>query len=254
MNLSIANGYGNVDVRQPLPKRYVHVKGERLQPLCRRLGIKYAEALTGFTPNRSKRYPAMPNLFGVVVSSRSAPKLLQAIEDRERRNPPEKREKAAEAGRRRREQQREAFRTRCRQLGIYDPEGRTATALRQGHIDEDSAELMAFKTGYRHEHTDYEDRLRKYHGDADCRDFARDMAEPEPIPATWPDYLERYGFGGPVAEALAGVLASPTRCHPVWFKEAMIAVRRAELDLTKLSYPVIREAIEDWRLDRENPE
>jgi hypothetical protein len=254
VELSIANVFGNVDVRRPLPKQYVHVKGERLQPLCRKLKIKFAQALTGFTPARSKRYPAKPNLYGVVISSRSAPKLLKAIEDREQRNPPEKREKAAEAARRRREQQQQAFRTRCCRLGIYDPEGRTATALRRGYIDEDFAHLMAFKASYRHEHTDYDYCLQMYRDDADCRDAARDMARPEPIPPTWPEYLDRYGFGGAVADALAGVLADPKKCHPVWFCEAMIAVRRAELDPTKLTYQAIREAIADWRFDRENPD
>lgn len=52
MLLKIANCYG-------VPPGYAHIRGQRLQPLCRSLGIRYAPALVSFT-RRSSRYPARP--------------------------------------------------------------------------------------------------------------------------------------------------------------------------------------------------
>jgi hypothetical protein len=76
------------------------------------------------------------------------------------------------------------------------------------------------------------------------------MSREQPIPATWPQYLKKYMFKSPVATALAATLADPKRCHPTWFKEAEIAVRRKNLPLDDLTYEAIREAIEDWRDER----
>lgn len=85
-NLAIANHYGNVDVRNGLSKAYVHVLGQRLQPLCRKMGIKYAQALTGFEERgRRGKFGHSPIFDGVVVSARSAPRLLQAVKDRDER-------------------------------------------------------------------------------------------------------------------------------------------------------------------------
>jgi len=82
--LKCVNEFGNVDLtRQKLGKRYVHVKGKRLQPLCRKLGIKFAEAIVGFDEYRSRCYSPIKD--GVVVSARSAPKLLAAIAARDER-------------------------------------------------------------------------------------------------------------------------------------------------------------------------
>lgn len=80
--LKIANDRGNVDVRVGPPIGYTHVKGQRIQPLCRDLGIKYAPALVGFV-EKGGRYK--PVLDGVVVLTRSAPKLQQAIARRQAR-------------------------------------------------------------------------------------------------------------------------------------------------------------------------
>lgn len=79
---SIANGYGNVDIRASIPDGNQHIKGKRLQPLCRKLDIQYANALVGWTG--TKKYP-QPELDGVVVSFDSAPKLIQAITERDER-------------------------------------------------------------------------------------------------------------------------------------------------------------------------
>lgn len=80
--LKIANVYGNVDVRLGTPKGYEHVRGERLQPLCRKLGIRYAQALVRW--GGTKRYPR-PVFDGVVVSKRSTAKLKAAIDERKLR-------------------------------------------------------------------------------------------------------------------------------------------------------------------------
>jgi len=81
--LSIANGYGTVDIRESIPDGFQHIKGKRLQPLCRKLEIQYADALVGF--GVTKRFPH-PELDGVVVSLESVPKLLQTIAEREARS------------------------------------------------------------------------------------------------------------------------------------------------------------------------
>lgn len=84
--LKVANRFGNVDVRQRRSKAYVHVEGERLQPLCRKLGINYAQALVGFVERgRRGKYGYSPLFNGVVVSVRTASKLLQTVKEREER-------------------------------------------------------------------------------------------------------------------------------------------------------------------------
>ncbi|MGL4423258.1 MAG: hypothetical protein ACRCZF_21530 [Gemmataceae bacterium] len=85
--LKVSNSYGSVDVRRKLAARYVHVPGPRLQPLCRKLGIRYADALVGFNERgRKARFGYKAVLDGVVVSAKSAPKLRNAIVDREQRS------------------------------------------------------------------------------------------------------------------------------------------------------------------------
>jgi hypothetical protein len=134
----------------------------------------------------------------------------------------------------------------CERIGAI-PGSRTAHALVQGRIDPDLAELIAFRAEYRHEHTDYDDLIRET-GD---RGLARDAMVPtSSIPDNWGAYLAYYGYDGEAAEALARTLKDPRRCHPVWFKEAEVAVRRAGLDLGGLTYDTIREAIDDWRGER----
>jgi hypothetical protein len=88
MLLKICNEYGNVEM--PPPRGYTQVKGKRLQPLCRKLGIAFAPAMIGW--GGTKRYPK-PLFDGVVVATRSAPKLVSAIAEREARNSPEIRAK-----------------------------------------------------------------------------------------------------------------------------------------------------------------
>lgn len=83
-SLAIENEYGNVDLTiTGLSSRYQHIRGQRLQPLCRKLGIKYAEAVVGFVGDR--RYGFRPRKDGVVVSSQSADKLRALIDERDAR-------------------------------------------------------------------------------------------------------------------------------------------------------------------------
>lgn len=235
--IAIANSFGNVDIRSKVPKRYMHIPGKRLQPLCRKLGIKYAEAMTGFEESRGY-WKAITD--GVIISVRSATKLKDAIEARAKRakarpnRPPKKSRK----------QLREE---RLAELGI-DPSSRTAKWLTRGAIDEDQARLIAFKVEFRHERTNYDDLL----DDGLERELAREFAEPKPIPSDWNTYLATYSFPHPeVAEALAKVLQCPTHSHPVWFCEAVIAIRRYELDLSSLTYESVRDAIHEWRDERQ---
>lgn len=80
-HLAIVNKWGNVDLSKvKLSKRYEHVRGKRLQPLCRKLKIKYCSAIVGWWDGGG-----FPIKDGVVVSSISAPKLRQAIMERDKR-------------------------------------------------------------------------------------------------------------------------------------------------------------------------
>lgn len=80
--LAIANSYGDVDLtRTSLSKQYSHVRGKRLQPICRKLKIKFARAVVGF--QGEKQFGYKPLFDGVVVSSRSAQKLSDAIHVRD---------------------------------------------------------------------------------------------------------------------------------------------------------------------------
>ncbi|MAX35776.1 MAG: hypothetical protein CME33_04310 [Gimesia sp.] len=265
--LKIANFYANVDIRNGLPKRYVHVSGKRLQPLCRKLGIKYADALIGFTGSKRRGYK--PETDGVIVSKISAPKLLDEIEARTKRNPSAKRESNKRNRQQREQKQREAERQELANLGI-DPYGMVANWYQQGEIDRFEAQLISFKTAYRHKFTDYEDRLERCMQQAQAiiekknlrgehRQFEREMAHDDArsskiedsIPDNWADYLAKYPFPYEmVAKHVAEVLEEPTKAHPVWFCEACIAVFWSDIDLNALTYKQITEAIHDWRCSR----
>lgn len=127
------------------------------------------------------------------------------------------------------------------------PGSRTARAVARGHIDEHVGRLRAFIAEFRHEHTDYDALLRGGHD----KESARAHQRAERRPTTWADYLETYGFRGPAAEALARALRDPRKADPVWFREALIAVERAGLELDNLNYDAVRRALEAWRADRD---
>ena len=127
------------------------------------------------------------------------------------------------------------------------PDSRTTRALAFRQIDEDSAELIAFKTAYRHEETNYDQLLQG----GEQKEFARGLAEESEIPAEWEDYLDKYGFDSPQARAMAKILKDPQAAHPVWFKEAEISLRRYDISLESLGYEQVREAIDRWRCEQE---
>lgn len=147
---------------------------------------------------------------------------------------------------------------RCERIGIA-PKGRAASWLEDGEIDEDEAELIGFKTRYRHQFTDYDQHFENaalygpnenfdvFGSQEDIRQEARERMTESPIPSGWREYLQKYGFQSEIAAVLATVLADPTRCHPTWFKEAEIAVRRTGTPTADITYDAISEAIAKWR-------
>lgn len=60
---------------------YRHIPIDRICVTCRRLGIKYAEAIAGWRKGGSN-YPARPVINGVVVREAEAPKLVAEIQIR----------------------------------------------------------------------------------------------------------------------------------------------------------------------------
>lgn len=86
--------YGNVDVSCGVPEGLVHLDELRLQPIARKLGIPYADAVTGFREFRRdgvKRWGAIKS--GVVVAEFNEQIVMAANAEREERNRP-RREKA----------------------------------------------------------------------------------------------------------------------------------------------------------------
>ncbi len=81
--LQIANQYGNVSVECGVPTGYEHIRGARLQPLCRKCGIEYANARVGWGGTR--KHPK-PILDGVVVKVGCATRLRTAVAERDQRS------------------------------------------------------------------------------------------------------------------------------------------------------------------------
>ena len=168
--LKIASVYGTVDVRDGVPKGYVHVSGERLQPLCRKLKIKFAEALVGF--KSSRRFGYSPVLDGVIVSSRSAAKLRTEIAARDARSASRKKptpEQRAAARERREQRDVEKFAARIREQFPSIPPGEDiqiaehACEIGSGRVGRstvaDDPVMAAVIAHVRHCHTDYDDLL-----------------------------------------------------------------------------------------------
>jgi len=173
--LSIADRYGSVDVRKKMSRSYVHIRGHRLQPLCRNLNIKYAEALVGFDERGHKaRFGWSPKYDGVVISRRSESRLLLAIEERNARaaKRPVVTEEIKRARRKRREERDvdrfyEAILKRYPQVPPEDAKeiaehtctvgsGRVG---RSGVVGVDSAVELAVRAHVRHNQTEYESLL-----------------------------------------------------------------------------------------------
>lgn len=73
------NRYGNIVVIDAIPEQHKHMMQSRLQPLCRKLGIDYADAVVEF----SKWGPVKQ---GVVVLAKDVDALSEALVARDARN------------------------------------------------------------------------------------------------------------------------------------------------------------------------
>lgn len=80
--LTIAIKSGSVVVEE-MPRGYEHVAGLRLQPLCRLLGIQYADAVVGWKQWGASSYPEFN---GVVVTRGAAKELKGVLAEREERS------------------------------------------------------------------------------------------------------------------------------------------------------------------------
>jgi xeroderma pigmentosum group C-complementing protein len=91
------NGYGNIDVYVPsmVPEGAVHIPRRRTKEICRKLGIDYAEAVTGFEFGARM---AIPIITGVVIAEENEEMVMEQWErdEAERaRKEDEKRTRAA---------------------------------------------------------------------------------------------------------------------------------------------------------------
>ncbi|MEQ8853625.1 hypothetical protein [Gimesia sp.] len=78
------NLYGNIDVRNGIPRGYCHVRridGISLHHWLTKLNIDYAKAMTGFC---NSRFGCKPEFDGVVIATGAKPKLFAAIQERQR--------------------------------------------------------------------------------------------------------------------------------------------------------------------------
>ncbi|MBA4190919.1 MAG: hypothetical protein C0467_23265 [Planctomycetaceae bacterium] len=254
--LKIANKYGNFDVtHSQLPKGYTLVEGKCLQPLARKHGIKFVPAVTEWIPSRYRKYPSRPKIGGIVVTDRQAAKMCELIAERERRrNDPKVIAAKQRAAKRRQEaadRHEKELDERAARVG-YERGSKCEAWLKGGCIDERDAEVIAFKTRYRHEFTDYDEQYEKIdwqelksqvgfeEAKQQMREMAREEKVEDPIPETWDEYLRKYGFDSPEALAMAAVLRNPRECHPVWFKACEVGLRGREL--TNLTYERIKDA------------
>lgn len=76
------NAFGNIDVYVPtmVPKGAIHIPLKRTAQICRKLGIDYAEACTGFEFGKQR---AVPVITGVVVAVENEDKVIDAWEEEE---------------------------------------------------------------------------------------------------------------------------------------------------------------------------
>lgn len=87
------NTYGNIIVRDGVPEGLVHISGKRLQPLARRTGVPFAEAVVDFAQFRGpygKMWRAEKD--GIVVALPDAEVIKAEIKAREIRNVPRHRD------------------------------------------------------------------------------------------------------------------------------------------------------------------
>lgn len=187
--LPIANQYGNVDVRSGVPAGYAHFPGKRLSVTCKALGIDFAEAMDGFA--RSKQ-GYKPTFDGVVVREEDAPRLREALAQRDARRPTPAQRAARNEARRERERRARAdgFAYRIEQMfpgmpeadvdecAAHATEPGSGRVGRVGAFDEDEEgqdeQVRRAVVAYaRHRYTDYDARLAQGHDRGGARDDIR---------------------------------------------------------------------------------
>lgn len=172
--------FGNVDIRKSVPEGYQHMKEKRLQPLCRKLGIEFAEPLVdikkfGFMYRAIKK--------GVVVRVEDVEMLKKAIQERESR--------ALTYDQKQKIKERK-FRKKVRDLTEHilwyypscPPNEAEAIAEhtcepcsgrvgRSGTLDIDDIIIRAVKSHIRHNHTQYHELLEQDSDSEFAREYAR---------------------------------------------------------------------------------
>ena len=179
------NSFGSIDIRVAVPKGCAHVPGKRLQPLCRKLCIPFAEALVGFAKTRFG-YKAVTN--GVVVGTRRRARLLRAIEDRAARaKTPEQRAQALKRAQERLEARfAEAIKSEfplipaseITDIVNHACKKRSGRVGRTGNLPIQDAAVLAVRAHIRHSYTDYDQILYEEmelidRHDPDAREEAR---------------------------------------------------------------------------------
>jgi len=144
------------------------------------------------------------------------------------------------------------------------PNNNIHKALKSGIIDELQAELIGYKCRYRHEHTNYDDQyhdqlwdeLRSYMPFDDAKEEMRRIAHENKRDTfhsvnfnKWQVYLDFYDFNSKYAKHLTTILHEPSKCHPCWFKEAELAIKRHQSFPS--SYGQLKVVINQWREDRD---
>lgn len=168
------NAFGNVDITHGVPPGYVHVAGKRLQPLCRKLDVPFAPALTGWGGTSRYRKPVLD---GVVVPEGARAALVEAIAARAARAQTPEQRARAKARRQHRDTERFAAQIRASFPSMPEEDvmecAERATEIGSGRVGRSSTAIdpvhAAVVAHVRHAHTDYDDLLDTRRGDRDTR-------------------------------------------------------------------------------------
>lgn len=229
-----ANQYGNIE-KGSIPNDCVHVEGQRLQPLCRKLKIKFVPVLVGWKGTRN--YPS-PQLNGVAIYKQHEAKLRAMITEREERS-----NKSASRKERYLSQftpnQRDWIESKPK---VLLPSGEQWT--RRMSCSEEAALVMQLSEADRNSWLVYADWLEEHGASADAA-IIREQEEKRnkrhaqivnsDLSLDWKEYLSRHDFYCETAEELARILKSPKQASPSWFREAIAVVNEywcGEFDLT----------------------
>jgi hypothetical protein len=176
------NDYGNIDIRNGVSDGYAHIRGKRLQPLCKKLNIEYAEAFVGFKRYGMSGYK--PVIDGIVIKNEDLPHLNQAIQERN------KRALTSDQKEKKKQQKYEKDVLKFTKMILHyypacppaeaDRIARNSCEIGSGRVgrssvlDDDEKAERAVIAHIRHNHTPYHKLLVQYRGDEFARDNARD--------------------------------------------------------------------------------